>query len=83
MMAKQPRHTFSMPNGIYYTLKELSTGKGYAHVAPLALEIFEDYIQEHNQDLLKRGLDVIETASNRPRTDTDTPPPQVKRVVEQ
>jgi hypothetical protein len=55
MMAKQPRHTFSMPNDIYYALKELSTRKGYAHVAPLAVEIFGDYIQEHKKDLLKGG----------------------------
>ena len=54
-MAKQPRHTFSMPNDIYYPLKELSTLKGYAHVAPLALQIFEAYIQEHKKDLLKGG----------------------------
>lgn len=78
MMAKQPRHTFSMSNDIYYALKELSTLKGYAHVASLALEIFEDYIQLHNQDLLRRGLDVIETASNRLRTDTDTQEPRLR-----
>ena len=46
-MVLHPTHTSSMPDDIYYALNELSTLKGNAPVAPLALEIFEDYIRQH------------------------------------
>lgn len=42
----------TIPKDIYYTLKELSALKGHTNVAPLALEIFKDYIRQHEKDLL-------------------------------
>jgi predicted DNA-binding protein len=47
----QLRH-FNMKDETYYTLKELAMLRGKSHVAYLVQEIFQDYINQHKNELL-------------------------------
>lgn len=55
--ARQPapdslRHRFNISPDMYFTLKELASIKKKGHVTVLVQEIFQDYIEQHKDELV-------------------------------
>ena len=48
---QKTRHSFSMEDDTYYKLKQISSSRGYAHLAGLVSEIFKDYIEARKTEL--------------------------------
>lgn len=53
MTGQELLRRLTIPDKIFYPLKELSMLRGNPRIAPLALEIFQDYIRQHQHELLK------------------------------